>query len=155
MAEGPTEESHPWGFQHEPEAPKVTQTFYDKVKEWFRSDGRLMRALEGIEELLPKLRTLSERGPQDYESNERELRHLIFEAVRVGAQNGSYNEAPKGDSQWTKWMVTVVGMLAVAGIGSAVGMYGKLSAIEANQISQQKQIDYLTQIVVDLTRRPQ
>lgn len=131
------------GFERAPDGEEAETT---KLKFWI--DGRLA-ALKGV---IEGLMNTEERGPRDYAENERELKNLIFEAARIGAQNGGYTESPKsGPDAWAKWMVTVCGMLAVAGIGSAVGMYGKLSAIEANQISQQKQIDYLTQLIVRRT----
>lgn len=116
--------------------------------------GRDLFALHGmvqkVTEQMKAARAEDDRGAKDYADNERELRDMLFQAMKLGA-SGGYHEAPKGEPAWTKWMVTVCGMLAVAGVGSAVGMYGKLSAIEANQISQQKQIDYLTQLIVRRT----
>lgn len=59
---------------------------------------------------------------------------------------------PHKEPSWTKWMVSLAGLLVVAAIGGVVGMYGKLSQIEANQINQSGQISRLQNQVDELTR---
>ena len=95
----------------------------------------------------------SDRGPEDFEKNERDLRDLLASAVREGArranvQFGSYNEG--GGSSWNKWIVPGLVTLAVMGVGGGILMFGKLSAIEANQINQGQQITELKAQVSEL-----
>lgn len=67
----------------------------------------------------------------------------IDRIVRMAIKYGRQPHYSNGDS-WNKWLITLCGGLALSGIVGAVLMYGKLSAIEANQISQQRQLDQLS-----------
>lgn len=64
-----------------------------------------------------------------------DVERLIRVALRAGLH---YQEAPRSD-QWTKWMLGVCGVLAAAAIIAGISMFGKLSAIEANQQTQAAQ----------------
>jgi hypothetical protein len=64
--------------------------------------------------------------------------------------HGDYHEspkAPKGDKQWTDRILSACVTLALIGIPALILMYGKLEAIQANQLNQQKQLDTLSGIV--------
>lgn len=136
--------------------PRSQKEEQEDTRLLFKLDGRIAREVANIEKKMHEhiaavMQERTDRPAKDYEENERDLKDMLFQAMKLGA-SGGYHEAPKqGPDAWTKWLVTVCGMLAVAGVGSAIGMYGKLAAIEANQINQQKQIDYLIQIVVRRT----
>lgn len=94
---------------------------------------------------------LSARGPDpDFtpeDEVERMARLIAREAARSVVEVGTYNEGGGGGS---KWLLTVFGGLAAAGVIATVGMYGKLSAIEANQAYQQQQITEIKQQLNDL-----
>lgn len=94
----------------------------------------------------------------DYETHDEEVERLTRIIARVVSSKrievGGYQE---GSSAWQKWMMALCGGLALMGIGAVVGMYGKLSAIEANQIMQaQQQSRMQTQIdgLIQELRRP-
>lgn len=75
---------------------------------------------------------LNTRGPEDYEKNERDLQSLIFEAVKLGAQNGGYHEAPKGGDSSTKTVVLGVGItLLGAFIIGGWAVSNRVAALEA------------------------
>jgi hypothetical protein len=118
-----------------------------------RALGMTHRVLEALGVVQSRALSMADQGPKDYAESDFER------GMKAGAKyGGGYNEAPKNDgdsSSWQKWMMALCGALAVIGIGGVVGMYGKLSAVAANQESQQKQLDNLTQMVVNLTRRNQ
>ncbi len=65
-------------------------TLAERVKDLFRADGRLAHMIGAMENLLEKARAMAnERGPRDYdEERDRELKDMLFEAVRFGASQG-------------------------------------------------------------------
>jgi hypothetical protein len=92
----------------------------------------------------------SDRGPEDYEKNESDLRNLLASAVREGARRANveihgYNE-DKGGS-WKDKAVWVMGLLAVAAVSGGVAMFGKLSGLEAKVDSLQTQVTEVKRIV--------
>jgi hypothetical protein len=92
---------------------------------------------------------------RDYETHDEETDRLVRIIARVVAGKSievGYREANKNG--WEKWMLALAGGLALMGVGGGVMMYGKLSAIEANQISQQRQLDSLSAIVASVRRPP-
>lgn len=96
---------------------------------------------------------MAERDPHETLSDapDVDVERLVRLAVRAGIH---YQEAPKADP-WTKWMLGACGALAVAAIISGVGMFGKLSAIEANQNAQARDIGRLqAQVDVLVQRKP-
>jgi hypothetical protein len=97
-----------------------------------------------------------DRGPEDFEKNERDLRDLLTSAVREGArranvQFGSYNEG--GGGSWNKWIIPGLVTLGVMGIGGTVLMYGQLTSIATNQINQGQQITDLRSEVSELRQQ--
>lgn len=92
---------------------------------------------------------------RDYDTHDEEIHRLVRiiaqvvagKSIAVGYHNGSKNG-------WEKWMLALAGGLALMGVGGGVMMYGKLSAIEANQGSQQRQLDSLATTVATLRRGP-
>lgn len=96
-------------------------------------------------------RSEKEHGPApDYPLlGDEDIDRIVRMAIKYGRQPHFTN----GDS-WNKWMVTLCGGLALAGIVGGVLMFGKLSAIEANQINQQHQLDQMSSTVATLRRVP-
>lgn len=80
-----------WEFERKEDeiVASAAQTLTEKIRELFRADGLIAKTVE-------RLRMANERGPEDFSDNERDIRDLIFEAVRFGAQQNGYREAPKG-----------------------------------------------------------
>jgi hypothetical protein len=144
-------------MEREPEPPETQTPGYHDVTVTLDHIGRKVFRIDGmLWDLFRRFRglfSLAERGPNDFAESDFER------GMRAGARyGGGYHEAPKqngGNASWQKWMMTLFGVLAAIGIGGVVGMYGKLSAVAANQESQQKQLDNLTQMVLNLTRRNQ
>jgi hypothetical protein len=142
------------GMDREPEAPEIPShetTVIVDGRDIFRGHGMMWELLQIMRRALG-MASMAERGPKDYD-----IENDFERGMKAGAQLGGYHEAPKhangGNSSWQKWMMTLCGVLAATGILGVVGMYGKLSAVEANQVAQQKQLDTLTQMLVNLTRR--
>ncbi len=144
------------GMERDPDAEGEKPGWHDvtvKVgRDLWSLHGMAHAAKEIVSSLAQTVRSVAERGPKDYYEESGYER-----GVRDGAKLGGYHEAPKnlngGNSSWQKWMVGLCGTLVTAGVIGIVVMYGKLSAVEANQVSQQKQLDNLTQMLMNLTRR--
>lgn len=76
----------------------------------------------------------SDRGPEDYEKNERDLRNLLASAVREGARRanvdirGGYHEGDNGS--WNKWMMPGIVTLIVTGIIGNVVQYATVQSLK-------------------------
>jgi hypothetical protein len=82
---------------------------------------------------------------------ERILRLASESATRTTIRLTSHQNHEKAEgTTWEKWIVTLCGGLILISIPAAVVMYGKLSAIEANQINQQRQIEW---IITEIRRK--
>jgi hypothetical protein len=93
-----------------------------------------------------------ERGPEDYDRADVDLRNLISRAVREGARagveiSGGYHESNNGGNQWAKWMIPGLVTLAVMGIGGGIVMFGKLSSLETKVEGVQNQVNDIKKIV--------
>ena len=100
------------------------------------------------------IRNEKERGP-DPDSpllGDEDVDRIVRLAIKYGGHRHYSNG--DGSSSWQKWMVTLCGGLALAGVIGGIAMYGKLAAIEANQVSQQRQLDQLAGTVATLRRAP-
>lgn len=106
---------------------------------------------------------LDERGPRDYPAWDDERRILINiirkQTDRSGG--GNYIEGGNGEKGLLKWLLGIAASLLVVSVVGGISMYGRLSAIEANQSAQaqqatrmQGQIDQLADSVQNLARRP-
>jgi hypothetical protein len=51
------------------------------------------------------------------------------------------------ESNWQGWVVGVCALLIVGGVGGAIAMYGKLTALEVKMEDVKYQIDYISRIV--------
>jgi len=95
-----------------------------------------------------------DRGPADYDAFADE-RRFYQRLLREGT--GSRNNGDGGSNTWQKWLVTLCGGLALMGIGGGIAVYGKMSALEANQNAQTTQITRLQNQVdtlIQQLRRP-
>lgn len=136
----------------------------EDIKDAFRVDGMLYRltlkAHEVIETTMKAVQSAMKhaRGPDPDYVNDRDLKNLIYQAARAGAQFGGYHEAPKnGSNAWQRWMLTLCGGLALAGVIGGIAMFGQLSTIQANQANQSDKIQDLRSELSELRqslRRP-
>jgi cell division protein FtsB len=68
--------------------------------------------------------------------------------VQIGYSEGGV------EKRMLTWLLGIVASLLIASIVGGVAAYGKLSAVEANQASQQRQLDQLASTVATLRRGP-
>jgi hypothetical protein len=120
--------------------PELKEPFVPRLKRWIA--------------ITMSIRNDKDRGPDPDAPllGDEDIDRIVRLAIKYGGHR-SYNNGDSGNS-WTKWMVTLCGGLALMGIGGGIVMYGKLSAIEANQVSQQRQLDQLAGTVATLRRAP-
>lgn len=78
------------------------------------------RAMAWVRKYLPAMasRAGEDRGPDDFEHDDRDLAKLIVEAVKVGARHGGYHEAPKGNGLKTVIVGCTATLLAAFIIGA-------------------------------------
>jgi hypothetical protein len=97
-----------------------------------------------------------ERGPRDYPpwDDERRILINIIRRQTEKAGGGNYTEGSGGDKTLLKWLLGLSATLVAVSIVGGVSLYGKVSAIEANQVSQQRQLDQLANTVATLRRAP-
>jgi hypothetical protein len=106
---------------------------------------------------------LDERGPRDYspwDDERRVLVNIIRKQTERGG-GGNYTEGGNGEKGLLKWLLGIAASLLVVSVVGGISMYGRLSAIEANQSAQaaqqsrmQNQIDQLADSVQTIARRP-
>ena len=119
----------------------------------FRLDGMVDRLLEKARMAMGM--SAPERGPADYDAFADERR--FYQALLRERNGGSRNNGDSGSTAWQKWLVTLCGGLALMGIGGGIAVYGKMSALEANQNAQTTQITRLQNQVdtlIQQLRRP-
>jgi hypothetical protein len=154
MTSETTQEEHPWGFERKDgeESTIVTQWKLDALNEKVE---RLTLPMKDVVQaamagLKAAMANLADRGPNP-DAPFAEVNARLNDIERaLDRRIGDYHESPKrpkGDSQWTDRIMSGCVTLVVIGIPSLILMYGKLQAIEANQVSQQKQIDALSSVV--------
>lgn len=103
-------------------------TLIKQAEMWLKMSDlydRLVNAIKGLSHW-------SDRGPEDYEKNQRDLESLLASAVREGArrasiQVGNYNE---GGGSWSKWIVPGLVTLTVAGIIGNVVQYAEVASLK-------------------------
>ncbi len=137
-------EEKPWNFERE---PAHDQTVEVVAKKLWTLDGMVSAVLGKARQAMES--RAADEAPIDYE-RENDLER----GIRIGRNFGPRNNGDGGSNAWQKWLVTLSGGLAVMGIGGGIMMYGKLSAIEANQVNQQRQLDQLSATVATLRRSP-
>ena len=105
---------------------------------------------------------LDDDGPRDYPRWEDERRVLIkIIKDKYGTSSGGNYTEGGGERGILKWLLGIAASLLVVSVVGGISMYGRLSAIEANQSAQaqqqsrmQNQIDQLAQSVQSIARRP-
>lgn len=98
-------------------------------------------AAEWRERMRKKIRVImqNERGPDDFDHTDDDIRRLCGILERM-LQRPSGNHYHNGGG-FPKGITAALWMLVVTGICGIIVMYGRMSAIEANQVSMQRQID--------------
>lgn len=94
---------------------------------------------------------------RDYDGSDDDMRllmRIIAHAVNKKDIHIGYNEGGNGEKTLLKWLLGLSASLVVVSIVGGVTLYGKVSAIEANQVSQQRQLDQLSTTVATLRRGP-
>lgn len=68
--------------------------------------------------------------------------------VQIGYAEGG------GEKRMLGWLLGITATFATTFVIGGIVLYGKVSAIEANQVSQQRQLDQLAGTVATLRRGP-
>lgn len=98
---------------------------------------------------------MNEENPKDFDNADEDMRilmRIIASSLRKKDVQIGYNET--GDRGLIKWVLGLIATLICTFIIGGVVLYGKVSAIEANQGSQQRQLDQLAGTVATLRRGP-
>jgi cell division protein FtsB len=97
-----------------------------------------------------------EERPKDYDAADEDLRILMrVIASTIGKKDVQIGYSESGvEKRMLTWLLGIVASLLIASIVGGVAAYGKLSAVEANQASQQRQLDQLSSTVATLRRGP-
>lgn len=124
----------------------------DVIKLSFRLDAirehvkRIWDAIQG-----ESMQTV--RGPDpDYEAPEDDIADRVIRVIErkygpprhVHYTNGDHRNG-NGEKRLLTWILGVLALLLVGGVGSVVGMYGKLSSIEEGQRGHEQRINRLEQ----------
>lgn len=92
-----------------------------------------------------------ERGPDDFDEDD-DIHRLAGIIERLISRPG-YQEV-SSEKVLLKWLMGLIASLLVVAIVGGVTLYGKVSAIEANQQNQQRQLDQLSATVNAIRRAP-
>ena len=91
---------------------------------------------------------MKDEAPKDYDTNDEDLRILMrIIASSIGKRDVQIGYHENSEKGLLKWLLGLVATLTGAFIIGGVVLYGKVSAIEANQASQQRQLDQLSATV--------
>lgn len=82
-----------------------------------------------------------DRGPSDYAEDPEYLRAVIEGMVRA---QGGYHE---NSSKLEKWLLSVLTALLLGGVGGAMVVLQKMSALEERTVSIQAQVNDIKRIV--------
>jgi hypothetical protein len=131
-------EEAPWNF-HRPDEPVIATPAYHDVtvtvldswmKKFWRADGFINRMLDSLGALGGKVRSMPERGPDDYAET----------SYQRGVRDGARHAAPRNfggvnGNGWATWVLGIVGVLiaaSVLGLTSAMfTMSQKVASLEA------------------------
>jgi len=98
-----------------------------------------------LDQLMENRRLDPDYNPRQDEDQE-SLRNLIKQTLRASVEiQGGYHEG--GGDSWGKWIIPGLVTLMVMGIGGAIVMYGKLSALTQKVESLQDQVNRIEKIV--------
>ena len=91
---------------------------------------------------------MKEEVPRDYDSSDEDLRILMrIIASSLGKKDVQIGYSEGTDNGLLKWVLGLIATLTATFIVGGVVLYGKVSAIEANQVNQQRQLDQLSATV--------
>lgn len=94
---------------------------------------------------------MKDEAPRDYDAGDEDLRILMrIIASSIGKRDVSIGYQEGSDKGLLKWVLGLMATLTGAFIIGGVVLYGKVSAIEANQVSQQRQLDQLSATVASI-----
>ena len=99
---------------------------------------------------------MAEERAKDYDSSDEDMRilmRIIASAMNKKDVQIGYTESGV-EKRMLTWLLGIVASLLIVAVVSGVTMYGKLSAVEANQANQQRQLDQLAGTVSTLRRGP-
>lgn len=107
---------------------------------------------------------MREERLKDYDDRDEideRLARIVSRVVRDADVGVKYTEGGNGEKALLKWLLGLSATLVAVSVVGGVALYGKVSAIEANQNNQaqqsnrmQSQIDQFTATVQQLARRP-
>lgn len=99
---------------------------------------------------------MNEERAKDYDSTDEDMRLLMrIIASSMNKKDVQIGYAEGGvEKRMLTWLLGIVASLLIVAVVSGVTMYGKLSAVEANQANQQRQLDQLANTVATLRRGP-
>jgi hypothetical protein len=131
------------------EKPEVVTLRWDvdALKHWRREIDTKVRLI--LDKAMKVLHMRSERHPQDYEQSEDDIAERVARIIvkRFGVSriynNGDGERGGNGEKRLLSWILTIVGLLLVGGVGSGIAMFGKLSAIEKGQDGHEQRINRL------------
>jgi len=121
----------------------------------FRSHGWFERLRDGMDQLKAGLTAHmqeNERGPRDYAPNTEEIEDRVDRRMRHRLRDlevSIHNGGPKntGQQSWQTWVLTIVGLLIVSGIGGVIyqlsDLKGDMRAFLKGQELDEKRIDNL------------
>lgn len=102
---------------------------------------------EAVEKLKGVLMARPDRAPDDYETQDDDIRRLASILERL-VSRPSYNNGDSedgGSRRLLAWILTVTSLLAVGGIGGGIVMYGEVSSLKASvtqwQIANDRRMD--------------
>jgi cell division protein FtsB len=99
---------------------------------------------------------MQDERAKDYDSSDEDMRilmRIIASAMNKKDVQIGYNESGV-EKRMLTWLLGIVATLLVVSIVGGVSLFGKVSAIEANQANQQRQLDQLSGTVATLRRGP-
>lgn len=92
-----------------------------------------------------------EHGSNDFD-DEDDIR-VLCGLIKQLVSRPTYQEA-SSERALLKWLMGLIASLLIVAIVGGVTLYGKVSAIEANQMSQQRQLDQVSATVGAIRRGP-
>lgn len=94
------------------------------------------------------------RDYDDREEVDERLARIVSRVVAAADVGVRYTEGGNGEKTLLKWLLGLSATLVAVSVVGGVALYGKVSAIEANQASQQRQLDTLSATVAGIRRAP-
>lgn len=141
-----------WNFERapDPEAVRIGQHLWKLDI----SAERIKEAVAPLRDVVEKLKGLMmarpDRSPEDYDTQDDDIRRLASILERLVSRPSNYNNGDNDDGgsrRLLAWILTVTSLLAVGGITGGVIMYGEVSSLKASvtqwQIATERRLDRL------------